>query len=754
VAPCSRQHLFAAAVTALLWVSSLLTFALAHAAAQCGGARSASLATTVATAAVALALGAGACGLASDRMGRAATLRLALVVGALACAAAVAARPEDAEIVLALVAAAGAAAGGSHVAATLLLELVRRRYRASVLLSFPALFFPVALVQRGIEAAGWARAAAATLLVCAVAGAGLLCLPESPAFLKARAEARAATGAGAAENYDDAAADASAAAMAAADAPKLDDSAGASETLKEEEEEEVEVEEHLSSQPPPPGFGLGDAVLTPAAERRERLRRCGARLRVERGTAITAALWLLVTPVIYLTAMVSYLLPGSGMGGGGEAAARGANSDAARLCAARAEPLFGSAVAAATAATAAAAAAATVIPRAAEASSAAAGVFVASNATVLAPVCIVAEPVAALYSLGLHVVSAELLALLLCALLLASRAIGTRMLLAASLGASALALVLAAAASHSFGCDGDVTGSLARAAVEFLTRLTLSLAAQALFLRTLEGCAVGVRGRAAGAAVALFRLGALLTLAAGSNDQRQALMWSLPGLAQPMGLLFGLSGGSVEHTAAATAVLAACSQACFLGACLASCLPADVKWSAKEEGEEEEEEEVEAEEAAISAQTGICGCLRARLLGRGDAVQHRYAPIGAASGGLETPAEMGRFGGFGSAAAAEAAAAEEAEAELASLAPPPSSPRPPHAAVSPEYLARVFWRHHPKRSVAPPLDEALAGHGVGDNGGNGAAHLELTAAQREDLRLRLLLRMAARRGRAAGGETL
>jgi hypothetical protein len=81
LAPCSPQHLCAALVTALLWLASLLTFALAHAAARCG---SDGLATTVAAAVDALALGAGACGAASDRVGRAATLRLTLAAGAVA----------------------------------------------------------------------------------------------------------------------------------------------------------------------------------------------------------------------------------------------------------------------------------------------------------------------------------------------------------------------------------------------------------------------------------------------------------------------------------------------------------------------------------------------------------------------------------------------------------------------------------------------------------------------------------------------
>jgi hypothetical protein len=232
----------------------------------------------------------------TDRVGRAATLRLTLAAGAVACIAAVAARPDDAALLLALAAAAGVAAGGSHVAAALLLELVRgRRYRALVLLSFPALFFPVALAERAIESAGWARATAATLAVCTLAGAGLMCLPESPAFLKARAAAAAA---------------AAAATGSPARAPALIDVLEAEDGGTSDDVDESSLdglpEGHVSASAPP-GFGLGDAVLTPAAERRLLLQRCSRRLHVERGTIVTAAIWLLLTPSIYLSSMVSYL---------------------------------------------------------------------------------------------------------------------------------------------------------------------------------------------------------------------------------------------------------------------------------------------------------------------------------------------------------------------------------------------------------------------------------------------------------------
>ena len=789
VAPCGAAHLFAAAVVALLWTAALLTFALAHAAASCGsggggGGGGSSLSTTVATAAVALALGAGASGLASDRLGRATTLRLALAVGALACVAAVAARPDDAALLLALAAAAGAAAGGSHVAATLLLELAPRRLRATVLLSFPALFFPVALAQRGIEAAGWARATAATLAVCAAAGAGLLCLPESPSFLRARAAALAAeTGAkgtaaavrsGGGGGRQVAVAVEAAAALASAFSPAppvrslvaesaVADTASPDAVAASADAGDLDVdldvsvgdEDAAAPMRPPPGFALGDAVLTPAAERRLRLRRCCARLRVERGTAATAALWLLLTPTVYLTSMVSYLAgeeaalatSGGGDGGGGAAAAASvAGSDVSRLCAARFEPLFfrdGSAGGA--------------VPPARVLSAA------ASNQTAAA-VCAVAEPALALYSLGLHVVSAELLALLLCALLLGSRALHTRTLLAASLSASALALVLAAAASRALSCDsGDVPGSLARAAVEFVVRLTLSLAAQALFVHTLESCAAGVRGRAAGAAVALFRLGALLTLATsasrGGAEQRQALMWSVFALQQPLGLLFGLAGGSVEHIAAATAVLAVSSQACFLGACLASsCLPLDAKLPGDVEEEEEEEEEEEKDDEDNGPRAACCGCRKfcsgggaesASAVASATRARHSYAPIGAS--GLESPTAVGRLGGFGSAAGVAAAAAA-VDAEEADEVAGREVARPIlEAGGSPDFLVRVLWRRLRQRPAPAPAaaptaalaDDVSAAGGSAVRRAEVAGTEELADAQREAMRLRLARRIAA-----------
>jgi hypothetical protein len=612
----------------------------------------------------------------------------------------------DAALLLALAAAAGVAAGGSHVAAALLLELVRgRRYRALVLLSFPALFFPVALAERAIEAAGWARATAATLAVCTLAGAGLLCLPESPAFLKARAAAAAA---------------AAAATESPARAPALIDVLEAEDGGTSDDVDESSLDglpEGRVSASAPPGFGLGDAVLTPAAERRLLLQRCSRRLHVERGSIDTAAIWLLLTPSIYLSSMVSYLVPNTGGAGGGDS-----DGDAGQLCgAARAEPLFGSAAVAAAAAAGASDSAPRIVAAAAAAAAAAVLNASGSNASLAAAlhVCAVAEPALKLFALGLHVVSAELLALLLCALLIGSRVVGTRSLLALSLGASALALVLAAAASRALGCNGDVSGSLARAGVEFLVRLTLSLAAQSLFLFTLESGAARVRGRAAGAAIAVFRLGALITLASSPrSEQRQALMWSVFAVTQPLGLLFGLAPDSVEHTAAATAVLAVSSQLCFLGACLASCLP-----KATARREEEGEEGGEGEEGEENG-----------------ARRHAYAPVGAAAADLESPAAVGRLGGFGGGEASDAAGPPALPVPLA---------RPPADEHDRVFLARVLWRWRRQgRVAAPPLSdeeaeaeeqEGVEGVEQGEEGGDATAARE--AARLEAVRLRLLRRM-------------
>jgi len=295
-------------------------------------------------------------------------------------------------------------------------------------------------------------------------------------------------------------------------------------------------------------------------------------------------------------------------------------------------------------------------------------------------------------------------------------------LLALSLGASALPLVLAAAARRALGCNGDGSGSLARAGVEFLVRLTLSLAAQALFLFTLESCAARVRGRAAGAAVAVFRLGALLTLASSPpSEQRQALMWSVLALTQPFGLLFGLVPDSVEHTAAATAVLAVSSQFCFLGACLASCLP-----KATERPDEDGEEGEEDADGGESEESG--------------ARRHAYAPVGTVAADLESPAAVGRLGGFGGGEAADAAGPP---ALPLPLAPPPADEQ------DRVFLARVLWRWRRQgRVAAPPLsdEEARAEAEEGEEGEDAAAARE--AARLEAVRLRLVrrIRNAAARG--------
>jgi MFS family permease len=188
---CGRQHVAHAGITALLWAASLLLFTFAHIAAMCAWAGHD---ITFAVASSAMALGAVLSGLLSDRIGRSMTAKFMFGMGAIVCVASIAAHPSDTAVLLVLAASAGIAAGGSHVAAELLLEAVPPKYRAWVMLMYPALFFPVGLVQSGVQRSGWSASVTLGGVVIGGAMVGLLFLPESRKFVRSRTRAAALSG--------------------------------------------------------------------------------------------------------------------------------------------------------------------------------------------------------------------------------------------------------------------------------------------------------------------------------------------------------------------------------------------------------------------------------------------------------------------------------------------------------------------------------------------------------------------------------
>ncbi len=180
-ASISKTHWRIAVATAIIWAASLFTFAFAHLAATCA---MASHDTAFAVAGAAMAAGAVGAGAVSDRIGRGLTSRVMFGIGTLVCIASAAIHPEDTELLLVLAVAAGVAAGGSHVAAELLAEMVPAHFRSFVVLCFPATFLPVGWLQRGIEEVGWTYGIAFGSLLVAMSIAGLMVMPESERFLR------------------------------------------------------------------------------------------------------------------------------------------------------------------------------------------------------------------------------------------------------------------------------------------------------------------------------------------------------------------------------------------------------------------------------------------------------------------------------------------------------------------------------------------------------------------------------------------
>lgn len=499
-----------------------MTFAVAHIAASCSSQPDGPESTFV-VAGIGLTIGSVVAGILSDRIGRALTAKLLFGFGVLACAASVAAHPDDEEILLILAMAAGAAAGGSHVAAELLLEKLPKRYRAFILLSYPALFFPVGLVQFGVEGAGWTSALVGTFFVVLAAGIGLLFLPESEAFL-------------------------------------VQQHAQAAERFALQQAQ-AEAEAAAVANGIPRGYSLNDDIssqtrtarcLKPLASSVNSVR--ALCMSCDRGLALTGCMWMLFTVCYYLTSL-TLLVPGTPAGpfDGDEQLA----SYQSPLC-----PAY---------------------------------VGYGSNTTAAAPIvgaggrrmlpavpayrsssCPNPHPVLYVFHSGTHLVIAEMVALLIVAFMVNTQRMGRKFTLSFTFGVAAMSMVLAAATNPSFGCEG----SLERALVEFFVRLSLAACAQALFIYTLELCSTSIRSTVAGICIALFRIGALVTLAANiAPDEADAdarLQWSVYALQYEYGL-FGLRPETAAHTTAVTAVLAACSQACLLCSCLAACLPVDTR---------------------------------------------------------------------------------------------------------------------------------------------------------------------------------
>ena len=163
-----------------VWAQNLLVFALLSAAAHCSG--------TPADVVLGLSLpfiaaGAVLSGLLSDHIGRRTSARFVFVTSCTTAMAAATAFQSNANIALVLFCAASCAIGGGHIVAELAFEVWPPTWRPLATLVFPLAFFPVGFFHSGFtQQAGWSASMITCLVLTAYAGASLVFVPETAAF--------------------------------------------------------------------------------------------------------------------------------------------------------------------------------------------------------------------------------------------------------------------------------------------------------------------------------------------------------------------------------------------------------------------------------------------------------------------------------------------------------------------------------------------------------------------------------------------
>ena len=616
---CTRGHITLAFLIGLLWMGSLLLFTFAHIAAVCASAGGAS--ETFLLASSAMAAGAMVSGVLSDYIGRRLTARVMYGLGTMAASASIAAHPSDSAILMVLLGSAGIAAGGSHVAAELLLEAVPPKYRAFALVTYPALFFPVGLVQSIIQQAGWPIAVCVGSAIILSAMAGLLFLPESTRFQSSKAAAAAARRRLAITCALDASVPKRDAAAAAQSFVIEDDSAIAaattpfgsprgSATVGQGRSPEsaaiwaipgtpMEGDDHLhllrhTDDAPPVGSPLsplehvspmssarlfspmGGSDTTPAFQARSSVSICSSWATSCRSACngrcrmlIPVLLCVLVTAAYWFSSLTFYTPDFGGRGDPSICELYNGKPDSSSAAGSMVEDMPSG-----------------TLRRAL--------LFNFSLGDSAWDACSGDETGASSTSpssfSGLHLALAEVVALLAVALLANSPRLGRRYTVSLAFAAAAVAQLIGAALLPSFGCSD----SAGRTAVEFFVRASLAAAAQALLLYTLEVSSTASRSTAAGAFLALFRMGSLLTLANSLAPGAGArLQWAVYALEHPSGAWgvdssssssdTSVSGGGASagpSPALLATVLAICAQACILGALLALCLPVDTRLKA------------------------------------------------------------------------------------------------------------------------------------------------------------------------------
>lgn len=508
--------------TALVWSSSLASFALSTMAAECEGGSSTSAFTV---GGCALAAGAVGAGVLSDRVGRRRTARVLFFAGCVAAACASLLQPASGPTLLVLTAVAGVAAGGAHVSAELFLEAVPAARRSLALLAFPALFLPAGAAQAGLRALNWGGAAMLTALLAVAAAVALATLPESVIFEKSRANRLDRSAIGGfmplstfGGDGDDGVGD-----DAFLESGNVGGRGGAGGGVRG-------AARGLLCGGVSSNASFPHAGPTPV---------CSGSSSCVRIGALCAALWSLFIGVYWLSSLAVLAISGSfdGRGNG--------RSDAASFCG--------------------------ISSSRGEIVDVSAGTeFIRGVGGTATPAC--SEGAGS----GQHLLVAELLAIFVVSCTVSASALGRKWTLAAAFGTSSILLGAATSVARA-GAGPCGAASAGATALEFFVRLVVAASGAALFLYTLEVSATPHRSTVAGLALGAFRLGALVSLWGGAAVDEGAggrLQWSVYALRNEASF-FGFTRGSAEHASAVTASLTACAQACAAAAVLCAMLPVD-----------------------------------------------------------------------------------------------------------------------------------------------------------------------------------
>ena len=574
-ATCGRKQLQLQATASLLWTSSLLLFAFTHIASRCALGDHGS---TFMVASLSMAAGALAAGLLSDSaVGRVTCIRGMFLLGTISALATMAAHPSDVVLLLILSAAAGVAAGGSHAAVQLVFEAVPPSYRGIALLSYPVLFFPVALLESGISEAGWSGSVIAGGLCVAGSIVGLMRLPEANRRLQGRRDnpetsAKVASTLGSSSSSATLAeleplsiSQGSAGDSLPGSASPSDVGDGDSGVLSIDEHTPLHSPRHVSAELIDDDLSVSTSVKAGETDDVPRIAKvmcsifaplfdylcCGNDSVHMRAMISASVLWAIVTACYWLSSLTFYVPHQANTGYSDE-----------ELC----TIYYGSA--------SAAQAAQTSFPPNGRGLIEAINPLgnhlpAAGNHSSVSFLCGSDDSYEDTFATGAHLVAAEVIALVTVTLLVNTRKLGRRYTLSMSFVLAALSLLIAAASLPGAGC----VGSAPRAALEFFIRGSLAACAQVLFLYVLELASTARRASVAGLFIATFRVGSLLTWHPGPDSR---LQWTVYAMQHPYGV-FGTGPAGSSAFAALTAVLVACSQACVLGAVLAVCLPVDTR---------------------------------------------------------------------------------------------------------------------------------------------------------------------------------